>query len=184
MNSNSLNITIPSTFPDGKLREAFYFPPTLPDENGLIVPLFSSIPTSPVPCLTKITTKHCGFPYFESASPMAAAGFIFKTMELIVFPSCSKTPDVSRCLQSKTQACKTLHLPGNYFPTTLPLNWLSPLQSLYQAPSPLRSLSPKLQSGLRVLSLVVGYPLDDNSITAEVKVVGCRWVDRGKCKQP
>ena len=75
----------------------------------------------PVPCLTKIITKHCGFPYFESASPMAAAGFIFKTMELIVFPSCSKTPDVSHCLQSKTQACKTLHLPGYYFPTTLPL---------------------------------------------------------------
>ena len=83
----------------------------------------------PVPCLTKIITKHCGFPYFESASPMAAAGFIFKTMELIVFPSCSKTPDVSHCLQSKTQACKTLHLPGYYFPTTLPLNWLSPLKA-------------------------------------------------------
>ena len=138
----------------------------------------------PVPCLTKIITKHCGFPYFESASPMAAAGFIFKTMELIVFPSCSKTPDVSHCLQSKTQACKTLHLPGYYFPTTLPLNWLSPLQSPCQAPPPLRSLFPKLQSGLRVLSLGVGYTLDDNSITAQVKVVGCRWVDRGKCKQP
>ena len=111
------------------------------------VPLFSSIPTAPVPRLTKIITKHCGFPYFESASPMAAAGFIFQTMEHIMFPSCSNTPDVSHCRQSKTQACKLpsifmgdevtslpwlltfLHLPGYYFPSPLPLTGSAPCKA-------------------------------------------------------
>lgn len=46
-----------------------------------------------------------GFPYFESA-PLMAAGFIFQTIQLIMFPFCSKTPDVSHCLQNKTQAHK------------------------------------------------------------------------------